>query len=282
MSIPFYFRPRTTVICLLFALLFARLSYWQWERHQHKLTLIAEMKARVGLEPVPLSSLASEKSWDSHLFRRVRVEGTFDFAHEMVLRNRRFKGNAGVFVLTPLKIAGSDQTVLVNRGFLPLSRASRVDRSIYHMPASTRFLGLIKEPSSRRFLAPADPPAGPSLPWVDAWLRVDLESIQKQLPYPLLPIYLETVDDLNPHTVEQEMIKESSEREEILSLANRQAVKVTDLSHHQLPIPIYDTYVSAGRHLGYVFEWGGMSVVTLLIAVILQLRPWRQDKTIPT
>jgi surfeit locus 1 family protein len=39
--------------------------------------------------------------------------------------------------------------------------------------------------------SPADPPLGPERPRLDAWHRVDLSRIQEQIPYPLLPLYLE-------------------------------------------------------------------------------------------
>ncbi|MGC8780654.1 MAG: SURF1 family cytochrome oxidase biogenesis protein, partial [Anaerolineae bacterium] len=43
----------------------------------------------------------------------------------------------------------------------------------------------------RSALSPADPPLGPDRPRLDAWFRVDLPRIQEQMPYPLLPVFLE-------------------------------------------------------------------------------------------
>ena len=40
-------------------------------------------------------------------------------------------------------------------------------------------------------MSPADPPLGPDRPRLDAWHRVDIPRIQEQIPYSLLPLYLE-------------------------------------------------------------------------------------------
>ena len=38
------------------------------------------------------------------------------------------------------------------------------------------------------------------------------------------------------------------------------------------PIPVYDTVIPPGRHLGYVFEWAVMALMTFLICLILQFK----------
>jgi hypothetical protein len=52
---------------------------------------------------------------------------------------------------------------------------------------------LIKEPHTHTAFSPSDPAAGQGQPWVDSWLRVDLKNISKQLPYKILPFYVEII-----------------------------------------------------------------------------------------
>ena len=51
--------------------------------------------------------------------RRVTARGTYDHAHDMLLRGQVLSGSPGVVVVTPLRGARGDSAVLVVRGFLP-------------------------------------------------------------------------------------------------------------------------------------------------------------------
>lgn len=284
----FYFKPKVTAICVLLALGMVRLAFWQWDRHEEKQNFITAMNARLELDPTPLSQLLETAGLTSNainldqveslLHQRVTVQGEYDFEKEVVLRNRRLDGAAGVYVLTPLKIGGSDHWVIVNRGFIPLSRSNRDARKQFREQAHASFIGLLKEGSTAAALAPKDPPTGPNLPWVDAWLRVDLEKISAQLPYPLLPFYVEVMSTVDPSSAAKEIVKSSAGREELLFLGlnERDAGNRPDYDPAlNYPIPAFDTVIPAGRHLGYVYEWSIMAVMTLLIGLVLQLRPPR-------
>lgn len=270
-----YFSRKVTLIGLVLIAGMLRASYWQWERHLEKQGYIATMGERLALDPTPITSLIDTAP--SELFyRRVLVEGTYDFEHEMVLRNRRLDEEAGVYVLTPLKITGTDRTVVVNRGFLPLQYQS--DRKEFRRESTASFIGLVKEPSHRRFLAPSDPPTGNGAPWVDAWLRVDLEKMQRQLPSPIERFYLEIMNTADPTQAQEKIVTSSAGREELLVMGMTELGEHTKTAHAltDYPIPVFDTVIPAGRHFGYVFEWATMALVTLIICVVLQLRPRRQ------
>jgi surfeit locus 1 family protein len=284
----FYFKPKVTATCVLLALGMIRLAFWQWDRHEEKQSFIAAMNARLELDPAPLAELLKETDSESSavqsskietiLHRRVTVQGEYDFDKEVLLRNRRLDGAAGVYVLTPLKIGGRDQWVLVNRGFIPLSRSAPNARRQFRTEQLTSFIGLLKEGSVAAALAPRDPPTGTNLPWVDAWLRVDLEKISAQLPYPILPFYVEVMSTADPASAAKEIVKSSAGREELLFLGlnERDAGNRPDYDPAlNYPIPAFDTVIPAGRHLGYVYEWSIMAVMTLLIGLVLQLRPPR-------
>lgn len=258
--------------------IFLRLSYWQWERHQWKIGLISEMRQRLDLPVVEIGSLTSSPNvrWNEHVFQRVTVSGTFDFEHEMLLRNRKFGLVMGLHILTPLHIEGTSDTVLVDRGFIPQTLADIDQRKTFQKPARFSFTGLIKESMPPKFLAPRDPPSGPGQPWVERWLRVDLENMQRQLPYPILPVYTEIVETSDTKALEQTIVDESgSGRDEMFFMNGDQ--KLGSLGNEGVasgsyPIPMFNTVIPPGRHLGYVFEWGAMAVMTFCICLVLQLR----------
>lgn len=275
----FFFSWRVTLVCLILITAMIRLSYWQWERHLYKLEYIKSLEARLSEDPIPISTVSKIKdtNWTNLEFRRVTVSGTYDYDREMVLRNRRLEGMPGVFVITPLKVDNSEETVLVSRGFVPLKLATPHERAKTKRPTHETFVGLVKNTVGGSFWGPADPPTGDGLPWVDSWLRVDIPKIQKQLPYPILPIYIELMGEPGSPDTEAKILKASSGRDEIFLPTNNMhnAVKtgfeVEEPS--QYPIPVYDTVIPPQRHLGYVYEWGFMAFITFLIGVVLQLRP---------
>lgn len=267
---------KVNVIGLLLVALFLRLSYWQYERHQWKLGYIDQMRNRLALEPVNLDVLLTQGSQPQELaYRRVRVAGDYDFSEEILIRNRKFKHAMGYHVLTPLSLEGSTYSILVNRGFIPLSKAPIEQRRAYQHPKSVNFVGLVKEAETHSFLAPVDPPNDKEHK-LEAWLRPDISRIAAQLPFPVLPFYLEImqIDDLV--AVEQSIVDSSlSGRDEIMMMTPREGMmklEDDDVGKGQYPIPVFDTVIPPGRHFGYIFEWAFMALLTIAICVVLQLR----------
>ncbi len=254
------------------------MAWWQWERHLWKLGLIADLRGRLELPISDLGTLAAEApaAWDDKIFRRVKVSGTYDFSHEMLLRNRKLGKSMGFHVITPLRIDGGSNYILVDRGYIPQTKAGTSDREAFQNPEHVQFTGLIKESSSRKFLAPADPESGSGHPWVERWLRVDIPAIQRQLPYQVLPVFLEIVETNDTKAVEQSIVDEkNSGRDEMFLLGadtTLGSLESEDVAQGKYPVPVFDTVLPPGRHLGYVFEWSFMALMTMLVGLILQLR----------
>ena len=266
----FRFSPRVTITCLVLAALMVRLSVWQWDRHLQKQAEIEQMIQRLESPIIELSTASSTLPVSELPYRRVSVRGSYDFAHEMVLRNRRYEGRPGVYALTPLRLAGSDRVVLVNRGFVPMEQAQREARGEFHRAPEAEFVGLVKSPQTQRLFAPGDPPAGQGHPWVDAWLRVDIAAMNRQLPYELLPFYVEIMTaPEEAGRAARTIVRSDVKREDVIfaALAPASAPASTDY-----PVPMLDAVIPAGRHLGYVYEWAFLATITLLIGAILQLR----------
>src|SRR5215203_5379430 len=108
---------RTIVFCAfaaLAAILFVRLGFWQLARLHAKVQRNVTIAAQQRLEPVEFASLPSDTAV-AH-YRRASVTGVLDYEHELVLSGRTYQGSPGVELLTPMRIAGSDTVVPVNRG----------------------------------------------------------------------------------------------------------------------------------------------------------------------
>ena len=279
----FRFSPKVTIIGSLLIIGMLRLSYWQYERHLAKLDYIKLLSSRLNEPVTPFNSLLERvnqegvytaDNWEPFFRRRVAVSGQFDFSHEVVLRNRRYEGIPGVYALAPLKLEGSEYYILVSRGFIPLPYSPLEERKKFQRDAQITFTGLLKETVPPKFLAPSDPVAGDVKPWVDAWLRVDLANMQKQLPYKILPVFLEVMESGDVKGVEEKIVSSKSGRDEMFMLPGQEsAIKSDqDIPAIAYPVPIYDTVVPPGRHQGYIYEWAGMAVMTFLVCLVLQLK----------
>lgn len=273
----FSFSLKVTLFCGILAALMLYASYWQYTRYIAKLAYIEELDSRLKMPVQALTSIwLKNSSPEEILHRRVTLKGTWDYDHEIILRNRKMGEVAGAHVITPLLIDGmSEKRVLISRGFLPLSATSPKDRLKFHNGPAEVFIALVKETSPQKLFAPQDPESGLDKPWVDAWLRIDIPSISKQLPYSVLPFYLEMMSRDSSEVDSNKFIQQKDERDQILFLpgagASLNSVK-KDLKETDYPVPVFDTVVPAGRHYSYIFEWAIMAFGVSLTGLGLQLR----------
>ncbi|MBE0624850.1 MAG: SURF1 family protein [Burkholderiales bacterium] len=92
------------------------LGNWQTRRAEEKLALgrnldDAARRVQLSLPPSPVNVRDYE-------FASVSARGEYSARHTVLLDNKVLHGIAGYQVLTPLKIAGGDMHVLVNRGWV--------------------------------------------------------------------------------------------------------------------------------------------------------------------
>ncbi|MEO6278712.1 SURF1 family protein [Roseateles sp.] len=106
---------------LVGAALTARLGVWQLDRAAQKVSLQAALDAEGQRPALGNAELASA----DQLHRRVALRGTWVVAHTVWLDNRPMDGRAGFFVVTPLRLAGRSEAVLVQRGWAPRHSVER-------------------------------------------------------------------------------------------------------------------------------------------------------------
>lgn len=92
------------------------LGFWQWGRAQQKLGLHAAMQARGALPPLASSALAGAN--DELLHRRIVLRGSWVAERTLYLDNRQMLAKPGFYVVTPLRLAGGEGVVLVQRGWV--------------------------------------------------------------------------------------------------------------------------------------------------------------------
>jgi surfeit locus 1 family protein len=105
-----------SILAISFAALSISLGFWQLRRLAARRAANAILVSRRAAAETPLDSLPADTG-AAH-FRRVRIRGAYDYANEIVLTLRGREGSPGVNIITPLRRAGTDTAVLVNRGWV--------------------------------------------------------------------------------------------------------------------------------------------------------------------
>ncbi|WP_255952688.1 SURF1 family cytochrome oxidase biogenesis protein [Streptomyces odontomachi] len=114
-----------TLVALVLIPVMIRLGFWQLHRHEHRVAQNQLISDALGAPPVPAERLTSPGHAVSHdeLYRRVTATGTYDTAHEVVVRRRtNADEQVGFHVLTPLDLRDG-RVLLVNRGWIPANGA---------------------------------------------------------------------------------------------------------------------------------------------------------------
>jgi surfeit locus 1 family protein len=183
----------------LFALLIfaamVTLGFWQLARLQERRAANAASAAILDQNPTTLTGDAPSAA--ELVGRKVRVTGTLLNEESVVLRGQKSdSGVDGVHLLTPLRIAGSDAAVIVDRGWLPTSQRAASALAAYAVSREITLEGIARAPQVRADspLASRDLPL-PGATRIDAWVRVDVAAMQGQVSAPLLPLYVEQLPE---------------------------------------------------------------------------------------
>jgi cytochrome oxidase assembly protein ShyY1 len=113
------------VFVVVLGVAFVSLGNWQLDRlaqrkERNATTIANEQKPIQPYEQV----FTTRQITDADQWQRVEARGTFDAEHQFVVRYRSNGGADGYEVVTPLRTGGG--AVLVDRGFIPLERSTRI------------------------------------------------------------------------------------------------------------------------------------------------------------
>jgi surfeit locus 1 family protein len=191
------FRPAAglTVLSLGAVAIFCALGVWQMSRHQWRTADLAEKSARIELAPLSIDEAArapAESAW-----RRARARGRFELADTVIVGPAERGRELGARVLTPLRLEGAADDaprVLVDRGFIPREAVERF------LPPDAGTSDLVDVNGLVLELAVPEAQQGSRAQrkthfaiWnPDRPKRV--ASLTQQLPYPLLPVMLQSIE----------------------------------------------------------------------------------------
>jgi len=185
----------------------------------------------------PMVSLTSLRSDSSSILRRASLTGSPDFDREVVLAARSYQGSPGVYLFTPVRVAGNDTAFLVNRGWIYAPDGVSVDLRGWR-ESTTRFVGFAE------LMPPASPGGADGVLRRDARVarELDLATVSSLLPYSVSRLYLVATAPDSTKPVAQQVAR--------------------------LPPPALDE----GPHLSYTIQWFAFAAIALIGGAAVALR----------
>ncbi len=221
------------LLVLLLVIVMINLGFWQLRRLHERKTYNASVRANESQPAQPVEDVLQpgEPVSVGHdlNFRRVSATGTYDTSNEIIVRARSLDETPGVWVLTPLRLADGN-AVVVLRGFLPSQGTlERVPADAEPPGGEVSITGLVQETQTRGAFGPTDPADGR----LDTMARADVARIAKQLPYPIVPAYVQLQTQQPPQSGIQPRV---------------------------LPEPVLDE----GPHFSYAVQWFIFTTIALV------------------
>lgn len=229
---------RRSIGFLVFAIVVSavcvRLGLWQLHRLGERRALNARLASRLTMPPVDVRAALGDSA--SAAYRRVSATGTYDFADELSLASRTRQGSPGINLITPLRMAGTDTAVLVNRGWVYAADAMTADVARWtERPdaAPTGYLLELPRGSTGAFTASSHP---------RVVRHLDYDSLAKRLPFPIARFMLVATD----------------------TAPGAYGSVARDSTPARLTAPLMDE----GPHLGYAIQWFAFAAIGLVGGVV--------------
>ena len=218
----------TTCLVFLAVILTIRLGFWQLDRLDQEKIFNSHIQSIQAMPDLNLSENLIETNLTDMEYRPAIATGYFDFENQVVIRNQvwiqSWGNEIGYSLLTPLLLQNG-QAVLVQRGWIPLTYDTPLSWRNFDQPGEVSIQGIIRLPLEKGEMGGGvpDPTLIPGQDSLFFWNYVNIKRIQQQLPYEILPIYIQQAPVTN---------------EEALPYKSIPMLKLTD-----------------GAHLGYALQW---------------------------
>lgn len=125
----------TAIIVIALDLFLIKLGFWQLNRYHEKQKIMHQYEQRFSGSPISLQDYL--KSTPGR-FEKIKVTGQFVNEKTLLLLHRYYQERPGINQITPLKIAGDNRLLLVNRGWLkqadltPINGTVTLTGSVYY------------------------------------------------------------------------------------------------------------------------------------------------------
>jgi surfeit locus 1 family protein len=188
----------TTLLVVFGVGLAIRLGFWQVGRYKENKAFADHLAAMQVAPTLVLSGYSRTDDLTGMEYRAVQATGTYDFAHQVAVRNQvwvqSWGNEMGYILVTPL-VLPDGSAVLVDRGWIPLEYKTLDSWRQFDQPGPVTVSGIIRLPARPEMGGNPDPTLTPGQASMDFWNLVDISRLQKQIPNPILPVYIQQAPD---------------------------------------------------------------------------------------
>ncbi len=187
-----FFSPAVVpTIAALFAFcLTFYLGHWQQGRAAEKRALQGELNVRALATPVQLSSSTSGP--ELLRYSSAVARGEWDFSGQIYIDNKFESDAVGFYVITPLKLAGTNWQVLVNRGWVARTANYPRPPNIAVPPGEVTVEGVLTLPSARFLELSKNTIQG------NVWQNLTVERYARETGRSVMPLMLLQKDTTAP------------------------------------------------------------------------------------
>lgn len=187
----------TTLLVLVGVAVLVRLGVWQLDRREQRRSRNEEIIRQLALPPLTLDGAGLPDDLEALKDRQAMASGEYDLSRQVALMHQNWASAPGFHLITPLVLERADPSsdeattaVLVDRGWLPAAALPQEHWSLYDVTDPLMVTGYIKLSQT---VSNAEDAAGAFQGLQPEWYRVDVGRIERQMPYELLPVYLQEV-----------------------------------------------------------------------------------------
>jgi surfeit locus 1 family protein len=214
--------------------LFIKLGLWQYNKAHLKQEIQNSYNASLDTEALSLP--AQFDNLDAWKHKKVTVKGHYKTEHQILLDNQVENSRGGFHVLTPLKIEGRDDYVLINRGWIA-GGATHTEMPFISTPEElVEIVGLVWVPSKKIFTLESK---AQKSQWNKVWQHMDLERYQNSVAIKVLPIVIKLDTKSNAGGF---------------------------VRNWQLPADKIAT------NMGYAYQWFGFAIASILIFLYTSIK----------
>ena len=180
----------TTILVLLGTAVLMRLGFWQLDRLEQRRAFNAHYLEILNLPPLEIDSAPPEDLAGME-YRPATVSGVYDYENQVALRNQYNDLVFGYHLITPLVLADGS-AILVNRGWIPAEgNETPTDWRKYDQPGQQTVSGVLRLGEEPEMGGIPDPELAEGQTRLEFWNNLNLARIARQIPHPLLPVYLQ-------------------------------------------------------------------------------------------
>ncbi|HPH08684.1 MAG TPA: SURF1 family protein [Methylotenera sp.] len=244
-----------TLLAVICIPMFIHFGLWQYNKAQSKQRIHNAFNQAQTDQALKFPTLHSSPSINVEVwkYKKVVVTGEYDTKYQFLLDNQMEGSRVGYHVITPLKIDGTSEYVLVNRGWI-VANDTHAEIPIFNTPSGPQTIhGQVWVPSKKIFTLESKSQQEDNTletqAWQSVWQNMNMAQYKQAVPYQISDLVIKLDQASNAGGF---------------------------VRNWQVPAERITT------NLGYAYQWFGFALATLLIYLymsISRVKPENQAET---